>query len=361
MVPGRLLRPFWRPPGVWAISVLVAVTASACQTPAANPAKPHHVPGGFRNNAPHVTHGFLGLPRWRWDQLTKGIPPRPEGGYRFPIARNDPAALRENRSRTTLTWIGHASFLLQVNGVNILTDPQFSERASPFSWIGPRRVTAPGLAPEALPPIEVVVISHNHYDHLDIDTVKFLHRRGAPGKGPRFFVPLGLKAWFAKAGITDVVELDWWEKAEYRGLVFHSVPVQHFSARTLFDRNETLWTGWVVATSSWKFFFAGDAGYSRDFQEIARRLGPIDLAALPIGAYEPRWFMGAMHLNPEEAVRAYLELGSRTAVAMHWGTFDLTDEPPDEPPNRLGAALQKAGIPSERFFLMQHGETRTLD
>ena len=216
-----------------------------------------------------------------------------------------------------------------------------------------------------MPHIDAVVISHNHYDHLDLATVKHLSRQ-ARGS-PRFFVPLGLKAWFHGHGMHDAVEHDWWDSADFAGLRLHLVPVQHWSSRTTFDYNRTLWGGWIVelpGTSGgeprFRFFFAGDTGYSHDFLDIAARFAPIDLAALPIGAYEPRWFMQVMHVNPEEAVQIHRDLRARHSVAMHWGTFILTDEPLDEPPHRLAAARRAAGISAEEFFLMQHGETRRL-
>jgi L-ascorbate metabolism protein UlaG (beta-lactamase superfamily) len=210
-----------------------------------------------------------------------------------------------------------------------------------------------------MPHIDVVVISHNHYDHLDEGTVKRLARQ--PGGSPTFFVPLGLKAWMASKGIHDkVVELDWWEKQSLGTSTFTAVPVQHWSARSLWDRNHTLWGGWRVDTPQGSVFFAGDTGYSEDFKDIRRRLGPVDIALLPIGAYEPRWFMSVMHVNPDEAVKIHADLEARQSVAMHWGTFVLTDEPMDEPPRKLAHALREAGIPHDRFWVMKHGETRKL-
>jgi len=203
------------------------------------------------------------------------------------------------------------------------------------------------------------VISHNHYDHLDAQTVEGLNAQ--PDGPPQFFAPLGLKPWFVEHGIGNVVELDWWEQREHRGLKIHLLPVQHWSARTPFDRNQTLWGGWLLEHPQLKFYFIGDGGYSPDFRDIARRFGPIDLAAIPIGAYAPRWFMKTMHVNPEEAVKVHKDLRAAYSVAMHWGTFRMTDETLDEPPKRLAAARAAAGIPTERFFIMRHGETRKLD
>jgi L-ascorbate metabolism protein UlaG (beta-lactamase superfamily) len=321
-----------------------------------NPAKPHHTPEGFRNNYPHMERqSFL---KWRWQRIWEDLPPPPQDGYRFETVPVERDALRGNRSETTLTWIGHATLLLQVGGVNVLTDPQFSERASPVSWAGPRRKVPPALRIADLPHIEAVLISHNHFDHLDLPSLRALHAQ--PGGPPHMFVPLGLKRFLEREGIGSVVEQDWWEHTEHLGLRIHQVPAQHFSARTPWDRNEVLWGGFVVEHPGLRFYFAGDTGYSRDFSDIRRRLGPIDLAALPIGAYEPRWFMRAMHINPAEAVQALQDLRAGHAVAMHWGTFEMTDEPIDEPPRALARALAEAGIPRERFFVMKHGETRRL-
>ncbi|MGH7311009.1 MAG: MBL fold metallo-hydrolase, partial [Candidatus Rokuibacteriota bacterium] len=194
----------------------------------------------------------------------------------LPRVANDGGALRDNRTRPTVTWVGHATLLVQLDGVNVLTDPQWSNRASPVSFGGPRRVTAPGVRLEDLPPIHLVLISHDHYDHLDVATV----RRLAADHRPRFLVPLGLKAWFADLGITDVEEMDWWKHRTERGLIVTCVPAQHFSGRGLWDRNRRLWSGWTVAGRHRRLFFAGDTAYNSGmFQEIGRRLGPFDLAA----------------------------------------------------------------------------------
>ena len=318
--------------------------------------KTHHTAEGFRNNYPSDARSSF----WKWqrERWANGLPKVPPGGYRFELLRPDVAWLRQNRSEPALTWIGHATFLLQLNGLNILTDAHFSERASPIQFAGPRRVVAPALRMSELPHIHAVVISHNHYDHLDRDSVK---RLAAQMSGSaHFFVPLGLKAWLAGIGIRAVSELDWWEQAEHGGLNFMLTPVQHWSSRTPWDRDKTLWGGWLVEHPQLRFFFAGDTGYSPDFKDIGERLGFVDLAAIPIGAYEPRWFMKVMHVNPEEAVKIHQDLRARHSVAMHWGTFILTDEPLDEPPHRLAAARRAAGVSPETFFVMKHGETRKL-
>ncbi|HSG20806.1 MAG TPA: MBL fold metallo-hydrolase, partial [Burkholderiaceae bacterium] len=309
-----------------AASGLLASTGCA-MNPHYDKSRTHHTPEGFRNVPATTAHD--GFWRWKWDQWWDDLPKPPANGYAFPVLQVDSAYLAANAGEVTLTWIGHATLLLQLGGVNILVDPMFSERASPLSFAGPKRKVPPAMALGDLPPIHIVLISHNHYDHLDLASVRALANQ--PSGAPRFFVPLGIKAWFAdnvfngadasKDALERVVEQDWWEHTELLGLQVHQVPAQHFSARTPFDRNEVLWGGFVVEHPAFRFFWAGDTGYGPHFREIGRRFGPIDLAALPIGAYEPRWFMGPVHINPAEAVQAHEDLGARQSVGVHWGTF----------------------------------------
>lgn len=314
--------------------------------------KPHHTSKGFRNNYPHVRRGlkdFLSfVNEYDWS--------RPSGAH-FELAANDPAALRANTSEPTITWIGHSSFLVQIGGKNLLTDPHFSPRAFPVQFAGPERWVPPGLALKDLPRIDMVFISHNHYDHLDEKSVLEIAKRHPEAQ---FFVPLGVKRWFKRRKIGNVVELDWWGKTEQQGATLHAVPVQHFSGRTATDRNKTLWCGWVIELAGRRIFFAGDTGYSKDFKDIGARFPYMDLALLPIGAYEPRWFMQAMHVNPEDAVKIHQDVKARLSVGMHWGTFRLTLEPMNEPPQRLAQALVAAHVSQDRFWVMQHGETRPL-
>jgi L-ascorbate metabolism protein UlaG (beta-lactamase superfamily) len=323
-----------------------------------DPTKPHHTPTGFRNNYAQIIPGRFWT--WQFERWQKGLPATPEGGWHFPVDRPDVAWLAHNRSEATVTWIGHATVLLQVGGLNVLTDPQFSERASPVSFAGPKRVVPPAIALDTLPHIEVVVISHNHYDHLDEASVLALARQ--PGGPPRFYVPLGVGAWLRARGIEPAGELDWWDARDVgtSGVRVHLVPVQHWSARTLWDRDETLWGGYVLEAPGYRVFFAGDTGYSRDFADVASRFGRFDLAVLPIGAYEPRWFMSRQHMDPAEAVQAQRDLHAAQSLGVHWGTFVLTDEPLDEPPKKLAEALDAAGVPRDAFWVFRHGETRRL-
>lgn len=313
----------------------------------------HRSDGRFVNtDGVAINKPFSALLKWRWN--APEVKP-----LALPLAENNPDDLRANRSDSTLTWVGHSTFLLQHNGINVLTDPHFGERASPVSFAGPKRMVPPGIALEDLPDIDAVVISHNHYDHLDRYTVEALTKQQAQNP-PTWFVPLGQRAWFDALGVQKVIELDWWQSAPFGEWEVTAVPVHHWTSRSPFDRNRVLWAGWVMATPDFRFVHIGDSGYSDDFKAIGDRLGPFDLAAVPIGAYLPRWFMQAAHMDPAEAVQVHRDLRARQSVAMHWGTFMLTDEPVDDPPKRLAAALVEAGVAAEDFVVMQHGETRPL-
>jgi N-acyl-phosphatidylethanolamine-hydrolysing phospholipase D len=332
-------------------AMLVAFRAQA------QDAAPHHTPDGFRNNYPHDPKESFWL--WKWEQMRHGVPEAPPGGWQIPRVTTDTAALRANRAEPTATWIGHSSFLLQLGGLNILADPHFSPRASPVDFAGPRRIVGLPIDIPELPPIDVVVISHNHYDHLDTGTVKRL--AAMQGGSPLFLVPLGLKAWFNEKGILRVEEFDWWQAREERGVRFTLVPVQHWSKRTLTDTNRTLWGGWVIKGAGLNVVHAGDLGYSQDARDIAERLGPFDLAFIPIGAYAPRWFMKTMHVDVPEALRLRSDLRAARAVGMHWGTFEhLADEPLDEPPRELAKQRAAAGLSPEEFDVMKIGETRRI-
>jgi N-acyl-phosphatidylethanolamine-hydrolysing phospholipase D len=313
----------------------------------------HHREHGFANTSPAYA------PAGAWTRLTFFVTrvlattfnPRTA---EFPRVASDLGAIRAKPGADTITWVGHATLLIQLDGVNVLTDPHWSARASPVGFAGPRRLTPPGLAFEDLPPIDVVLISHDHYDHLDEATV----RRLAEMHKPHFLVPLGMKAWLADRGITDVEELDWWNDRVVRGLTFTCAPAQHFSGRTLFDRNRRLWSGWTVAGATKRLYFAGDTAYYAGLKEIGARLGPFDVAAVPIGAYVPARIMKAGHTTPEEALQVLADVRGRAFVPIHWGTFDLAEEPLAEPPRRLEAEARRLGLGAERVWLLKHGETR---
>ena len=315
---------------------------------------PHKLEHGFRNTNPAFR------PPGVWDRVTFIVARTWDMTFhprtvQFPRAEPAVTPINTKQSKPTVTWIGHSTLLIQLDGVNLLTDPQWSDRASPVSFAGPKRVMPPGVPFEQLPSIDLVLISHDHYDHLDVATVQRLASR----YHPLFLVPLGLRAWFVESGITQVEELDWWEGRTHKGLALTLVPAQHFSGRTLWDGNQRLWGGWSVVGREKRFFFVGDTGYYDGiFKEIGRRLGPFDLAAIPIGAYLPPIIMGMTHTTPEEALQIFADVQGRHFVPIHWGTFDLTEEPLEEPPARLVAEVQRLGLDANRVWPLMHGETR---
>jgi N-acyl-phosphatidylethanolamine-hydrolysing phospholipase D len=311
----------------------------------------HHGNGRFRNptvldrGGLGVTLPFLARRLAGFWRDRPGAPPR---------VANDGAWLRENarHSYPTVTWIGHATVLVQMDHCTFLTDPIWSDKPFPVSFVGPMRFVPPAMALEALPPIDFVLVSHNHYDHLDVPTLRWLAERGT-----RFFVPLGDAGWLRRAGIHPVDELDWWDRRVVDGLEIHCVPAQHWSGRRLTDDCASLWAGWVVTGATRRFYFAGDSGYFAGFAEIGRRLGPFGLAALPIGAYDPPTMMRAVHLDPEEALQAGLDVGADRMLGIHYGTFDLTDEPLDEAPRRFHAEGVRRGLAPDRLWTPPLGET----
>jgi L-ascorbate metabolism protein UlaG (beta-lactamase superfamily) len=258
---------------------------------------------------------------------------------------------------TSLTWIGHSTFLLRLPGLNIITDPVFSNRCSPVSFAGPKRVRKPGIALQDLPKIDIILLSHNHYDHMDLAALRAL-RKHSPAA--RIVTSLGNTKYLAQKGLPGAIELDWWQETTQHGAHITATPARHFAARSLWDRNETLWAGFFLNYKTHKIYFAGDSGYTRYFAEIHHRLGAPDLALLPIGAYEPRSVMGPVHINPAEAVQAFKDLQATRAVGMHFGTFQLTAEAIDAPLHDLATALKTAGIPPDRFFTLETGESTAL-
>ncbi len=270
---------------------------------------------------------------------------------------NDGAWLRENAKSSvpTATWVGHATLLVQLGHVTFLTDPIWSDTASPVSFAGPRRHVPPGIAIEDLPPIDFVVISHNHYDHLDLATLEILAERRPE---THFYVPLGNADLLRGEGIVNVHELDWGQHINHAGVRITCLPAQHWSQRGVADRQKALWSSWAVTADDRRFYFGGDTGLFDGFGEIGQALGPFDLAALPIGAYAPVAMMKPFHMNPEEAVEAGLALRARRLVGVHFGTFDLTDEPLDEPPTRFRAAGSGAGYDDGDLWVLDVGETR---
>jgi L-ascorbate metabolism protein UlaG (beta-lactamase superfamily) len=268
---------------------------------------------------------------------------------RIPVLRS--GLPRAEPGELVVTWVGHASYVVQIEGMTVLTDPIWSD-AMPGV---PRRLTPPGVAWRDLPHVDAVVISHNHFDHLDAPTLRRLPR------DTPVFVPAALGAWFTRRGFVDVTELDWWESTELGSLDLAFVPAHHWSRRSLTDSCQTLWGGWMMTDSDdRRIYFAGDTGYGHWFAEIAARYPGIDLALLPIGAYDPQWFMQPVHMNPEEAVRARGDLGVRRMATMHWGTFLMTREPAMEPIERARKAWAEAGLPRDDLWDLAVGESRSL-
>ncbi len=262
--------------------------------------------------------------------------------------------------QVSLTFIGHSTFLIRLPGpggvFRVLTDPIFSERCSPVQWMGPRRVRPPGLALEALPPIDAVLVSHNHYDHMDLPSLQALHRRFRP----LLLTTLGNAGPLRDAGVPGAIELDWWQTAMAGPVQVTATPARHFAARGLRDRNRTLWAGFMLDMAGGRLLFAGDSGAGPHWAAIRDRLGAPGVALLPVGAYLPREVMQPVHMDPAEAVQARADLGARRAIGMHFGTFQLTDEAINAPVDALQQARDRAGLPTEAFDVLGFGETRTL-
>lgn len=325
----------------------------------------HHRPdGGFRNPWPSAElHGFRDFLKWSLIERRRN-PRRPDPDPRI-FVRADPTFTvpRADPEQLTITWVGHTSFLIQIGGLNVLTDPVWSQRASPVQFVGPRRWVPPAIEFDRLPPIDVVVLSHDHYDHLDANTVSRLAERYP---AIVWQAPLGLGSFLRQRGAREVTERDWWEESIIGSLQLTCVPAQHFSGRTLGRRNGTLWAGWTLRSGHRSVFFGGDTALHPEFAAIGRRYGPFEVAILPIGAYEPRWFMGSVHMNPDDCLQAISQLagaqnGQRLIMtAAHWGTFKLTDEPMDEPPARMRELWRASGLDANDLWIMKHGETRAV-
>jgi L-ascorbate metabolism protein UlaG (beta-lactamase superfamily) len=365
VIPARLRndpmppKPF--PPVLLALATSLLMVACGTSNPYYDPAKAHHTPDGFRNLADGDKPTFGALMRWRWQRLWRE--PSPQDASRVPRVALDPAVLLRPEAGWRATWIGHSTVLLQINQVNVITDPIFSTCASPFSWTGPERAVPPALTVADLPHIDAVLISHNHYDHLDEASVLAL--AGQAGGPPRFVVPLGMERWFADHGISSVQALDWWQETtvtrDGTTVRIELLPPQHWSRRGPWDTNANLWGSFGLWGGGGAAFFAGDTGYGPVFQEIGRRAGPFDLALIPVGCFEPRWFMHGQHVNPEEAVRIHRDVGARYSIGIHWGAFRMCDEPVEAPLDDLAPALVRQGVAADAFQLWAVGERRRID
>jgi L-ascorbate metabolism protein UlaG (beta-lactamase superfamily) len=303
-------------------------------------------PGGAKAN------GFPGLLKWltnrhpgKWEEASDARPgPRPP-------ERVGPGELR-------VTFVNHSTFLIQFDGVNILTDPIYEQRVSPFQFIGPKRTRPPGIRFEELPKIDLLLLSHNHWDHLEIGTVRRIFERDHP----RIVTPLGVGLFLERSGVPRAVDLDWEQAFNFTGsLTVVSVRAQHFSGRGIGDRDATLWCGYVLKSPHGAVYFAGDSGYGPFFRETGAKHGPFRLAMIPIGAYKPEWFMSPIHCSPKEAVQIHRDVRSQQSVACHFGTFPLADDGYEDPLTDLKSALRGNQIPEERFWVLKEGEGRSVE
>jgi N-acyl-phosphatidylethanolamine-hydrolysing phospholipase D len=332
----------------------------------------HRRDGRFSNPWPEAAGDDALRARFRqvvWEWMTNEQSPNPSPAE---LTRARPQIARPtiDGDELRITWVGHATFLIQMPGLNLLTDPVWSPRVSPVAFAGSKRFIPPGLALDELPPIHGVLLSHDHYDHLDRPTVRALYRRF--GDDLSWFTPLGYRSWFRRLGVRNVTECDWWESVDAPGGSFQltAAPARHWTRRSPWGTNKRLWCSWAIRPTGaaptspndphrgLAVYFGGDSGYASCFTEIGERLGPFHASLIPIGAYEPAWFMSAAHMNPEEAVQVYRDLGSTGAfIPTHWGTFRLTFEPPLEPPERTRAAWRAARLDEQDLKIPRHGET----
>ncbi len=297
----------------------------------------------FRNPGEARAKGFKDLVKWAWNR-DQGPWQEIEDVEQYKVIADVPDSI------VRVYFVNHSTFLIQARGINILTDPIWSKRASPFSWAGPKRMRPPGIRFEDLPPIDLILISHNHYDHLDVSTLKKLDKN----YNPRIITPLGVSKYLNNKGLDYTAELDWWGKQDITDrITVHCVPAQHFSGRGFFDRDKTLWAGYVIQVAESHVYFAGDTGYSPFFKEIGKRFSPINVALLPIGAYLPRWFMSPVHTSPSDAVKAHFDLNAEKSFGIHYRTFPLGDDGMKEPEKDLRKAKDSyAGVD---FMLLEEG------
>ena len=309
---------------------------------------PKHFDGNrFYNPGAPEPHGFKDVLRWKLTSRAEASP-----DFVADVQPSKPPA-RINGDKLLVTFINHATVLLQTRGVNILTDPIWSQRASPFSFIGPKRHREPGVRKEDLPEIDLVLLSHNHYDHLDLPTLNWLRDRS---RNTVFVVPLRVAEPLRTHGIETVHELDWGEARMVGNTTIYCVPAVHFSARNAFDRNRTLWCGYVIESSGGPVYFAGDTAFGDHFAQIRHRFGVPRLSFLPIGAYQPRWFMSPVHMSPEEALKAHEILASRATIGIHHGTFQLADDGIDTPAQQILRSPHP-----EQFLILRNGESVTIE
>ena len=312
--------------------------------------KAHHTKIGFTN--PYLAKEFE---KKKFTDLFKMMTEdRPDPEFKESKKVDRKLLIEHINSKTDfITWVGHSTLLVHIKGKLILTDPIFSDRCAPVQFAGPKRYTSPAISIDSLPPIDIIVISHNHFDHLDRNTVGALKKN----QSTKWFVPLGLKIWFEGMGVVNVFELDWYENHSFSGVNVTCLPSQHWSKRTLMKSFDTLWASWSIEIGGFRFWFAGDTGYnSVQFKEIGEKYGPFDISAIPIGAYEPRWFMKNYHVNPEESLKIHADIKSKKTIGIHFGTFILTTEPVNEPEEKVSKLLEANDVSGEEFIVPKHGE-----
>ena len=339
------------------VAGLLLATLTGCQFAGSDAPRPnapdHHTLGGFRNiyiedPAKSLFH-FLAMKHFgetAWADHAARAAEVPVRDLAVDDLLAPPPSLQAS-------WLGHSTFLLQIAGINILTDPIFADRASPLSFAGPKRYVPHVIDYAKLPAIDYVVISHNHYDHLDTKAVEVL------GDQPQYLVPLGLKSWLVDRGVASarVKEMDWWDEAKFADVSFQALPSQHWSARGIFDRRATLWASWAMKIGGRNIWFAGDTGYNTvQFKEIGKALGGVDLALIPIGGYAPRSFMKPYHVNPEEAVKIHRDVRAAKSIGIHWGTYPLTAEGPGDPVVELARQKRRHQLARDEFITMAIGE-----
>jgi L-ascorbate metabolism protein UlaG (beta-lactamase superfamily) len=328
-----------------ALTVIMMLAAAAMVEGKSYPKSDHFDGEKFHNLETQEMNSFWDFLKWKLEAKASW----PE----YVTNKDYPLPVLTPQNRAVATFINHATFLIQLPGLTILTDPVYSARVSPFSFIGPERVREPGVAFESLPAVDVVLISHNHYDHLDLATLKNLDAKFHP----LIIAPLGLESFLKKEGLQNVIELDWWQDHLVKDVLITLAPAQHWSSRTPFDKRETLWGSFMIASPQFKTYFAGDTGYASHFKDVRTRLGAPDLALLPIGAYEPRWFMKIHHMDPFEAIEAHLDLGAEKSVGMHFGTFQVTNEGYDRPVQDLKEGLEQKNVSSDDFKILDQGQS----
>ena len=332
------------------IGLIIALGWLASAPPYRGPVTDHFDGRRFRNYRATPHNDFREAAKWAANRQRGHWKPRRDEPF------GPPPPARVEGEQLRVTFVNHTTVLLQTQGLNILTDPIWSERCGPVSWFGPRRVRPPGIRFDDLPPIDVVLLSHNHYDHCDLPTLKRLAREHKP----HLIAPLGNRTFLERRRIPVLHELDWWQSVGLAGLTITSIPVRHFSGRGLFDRDRSLWCGYVVETMSGSICFAADTGHGDHFEQIRGRLGAPRLALLPIAAFRPEWFMSRVHMSPEQALEAHSILGATTSVATHYGTFPLADDGETEAAERIAANVHR--IPDgTQFWVLGFGEGRNVD